>query len=385
MHGSTPIVPPGGTIGLIGGGHMARLAALAARALGYKVRVLAPPGDEGCAGVADAVLHARLDDADAAAALARDCDVVTAVAEHASTAALQAAAAFAPVRPDPVVTGVAADRALERRWLASRGFTLGPWKEARDEAQLLRAFVELETPCYVKPRLRADEAHRPILVTSAEQASSAWQALGRRPCVVESVLDVDRELCVLVARTPSGEDVTFPPAVGHRSRTELLWSAIPDDLPESLSAKAQSLAGYVARRLRIEGLLAVELFLLRDGRLVVNELVAGPHDAYHVAEAACATSQAEQLVRAVCGLPLGATDAQRPAAAAFITGELWRDGRAPRFEEALEVSGVRLVLYGRAPEAGRKMGHYLATGPTAAEASDRVLRARRGVMGAARR
>lgn len=359
---------------------MTRLVALAARALGYRVQVLAPPGDDGCAGIADRLLHADPDDADAAAALARACDVVTAVAEHAPTAALQAAAAFAPVRPDPVVVGIARDRALERQWLDSRGFTLGPWKDARDEAQLVRAFTELESPCYVKPRLREDEAHRPIIVTSIDEASAAWRDLGGRPCVIESALDIDRELCVLVARTAGGDDVTYPPVVGHREDTELLWSALPDDLPDAMSTKARTLAGYVARRLRIEGLLAVELFLLTDGRLVVNELVAGPHDTYHVAEVACGTSQAEQLVRAVCGLPLGETAAERPAAAAFVTGDWWRDGRAPRLEEALEIPGVRLVLYGRVPEPGRKMGHFVASGSTAQLAADSVLRARRVVM-----
>lgn len=161
----------------------------------------------------------------------------------------------------------------------------------------------------------------------------------------------------------------YPAALNHHERQVLDWSVIPGPLPPPIVAQAADLASALADAIALEGLLAVEMFLLRDGRLLVNELAPRPHNSFHETEAACATSQFEQLVRAVCDLPLGETTVLRPAAIVNLFGELWLGMKPPRFDVALSVPGTRLHLYGkRVARAGRKMGHLSAIGASAQEA-----------------
>ena len=193
------------------------------------------------------------------------------------------------------------------------------------------------------------------------------------------------ELSVMVARSPSGEVKAFPPATNHHVRQILEWSVIPLLLPHEaagvdaakLEHEARELALGIARAFSLEGLLAVEMFLTRDGRLLVNELAPRPHNSYHSSERACVTSQFEQMVRAVCDLPLGETDVVIPAAIVNLLGDVWLAGREPDWEAALAVPGVRLHLYEKqVPKPGRKMGHLSAIGATSEEAVARVLEAK---------
>jgi len=373
-------VRPGGTLGIIGGGPMARQVALAAHAFGYRPRVLAPEDDTACTGIAEVLFHGSAMEPRLAAAFAAECDVVTAIAEQTPPDALHAAAALAPVRPGPTLVALAQDRARERAWLERRGLQLGPWGVAADAAQFRRLVEHLGFPCFVKPRRRLDRATRPAQVSSADEAEAAWHGLGERPCVVEAALPIDLELCVLVARAPGGIAVAYPPAVGCRSRTELIWSAMPGDVPPRMAQKAQSLAAYVASRLELEGLLAVEMFVLHDGRLVVNELVPCPHQLYHAADVACGTSQAEQLVRAVCGLPLGAVAVTQPAAMSPLTDDWWDGATAAQLADALRVPGVRLHLFDASQQGpADPRGHLIAAAASSGDAVERVLRARRHV------
>jgi 5-(carboxyamino)imidazole ribonucleotide synthase len=188
---------------------------------------------------------------------------------------------------------------------------------------------------------------------------------------------------VMVARRPSGELRVFPAALNQHERQILSWSVIPAPLPKHVTRDAAEIARGIAERFQLEGLLAVELFLLRDGRLLVNELAPRPHNSYHESEVACSTSQFEQLVRAVCDLPLGDTRALRPGAIYNLFGELWDNG-VPPWERALTLPGVRLHLYGkRGARPGRKMGHLSVTGVTPEEAVERV-RAAASALGAPR-
>jgi 5-(carboxyamino)imidazole ribonucleotide synthase len=191
--------------------------------------------------------------------------------------------------------------------------------------------------------------------------------------VAEQALDLALELSVLVARRTTGDVVVYPPAVNHHERQVLAWSVLPGEIAPAVAREARSIASGIAEALRLEGILVVEMFLLRDGRLLVNELAPRPHNSYHASELACPTSQFEQLVRAVCNLPLGAADPVRPAAIVNLFGDLWIGGRTPNFAAALTVPESRLVLYGKhEARPGRKMGHLAAGAESPQQALQRV-------------
>jgi len=204
-------------------------------------------------------------------------------------------------------------------------------------------------------------------------AAASFQSLGQRESVAEQSLDLALELSVLVARRPSGDVVVYPAAVNHHEHQVLAWSVLPGELPPDVAAAAQGIARGIAESLRLEGILAVEMFLLRDGRLLVNELAPRPHNSYHASEIASVTSQFEQLVRAACDLPLGETRTVQPAAIVNLFGHLWLTDRAPDFAAALAVPEVRLFLYGKhGAKPGRKMGHLAASGASPSEALRRA-------------
>jgi 5-(carboxyamino)imidazole ribonucleotide synthase len=182
----------------------------------------------------------------------------------------------------------------------------------------------------------------------------------------------------MIARRPEGETATYPPALNHHEAGQLEWSVIPAPVPAALTREATVMGIAIAKQLDVVGLLAVEMFVTRNGQLLVNELAPRPHNSFHHTVEACVTSQFEQLVRAVCDLPLGTTDIVRPAAIANILGDIWRDGRPPDFSAALSVPGTRLHLYGkREPRPARKMGHLAAVGGTPEEALARVTESAR--------
>jgi 5-(carboxyamino)imidazole ribonucleotide synthase len=185
----------------------------------------------------------------------------------------------------------------------------------------------------------------------------------------------------LVARSPTGEVKVYPAAWNHHEEQILAWSVMPAPLSDTMAAQARAIAESIADTFHLEGILAVEMFCTTDGRLLVNELAPRPHNSYHASERACPTSQFEQLVRAICCLPLGDVDVVQPAAIANLLGDLWIDDagqpREPHFDGALAVPGVRLHLYEKLkPRRGRKMGHLSAVGRTTEEAVELVLRAK---------
>ena len=208
-------------------------------------------------------------------------------------------------------------------------------------------------------------------------ADAAWKSLGGRAAVAEQALDLELELSVMVARRASGEVVVYPPALNHHERQILAWSVLPGDLDPAVAREARDLARAIAERFSLEGILAVEMFLTRDGRLLVNELAPRPHNSYHATELACPTSQFEQLVRAVCDLPLGVAEPARPAAIVNLFGDLWQNDRTPDFASALSVAGTRLVSLREARR--RALAARWAISPPSvtrpADALDRVRRA----------
>ncbi len=182
-----------------------------------------------------------------------------------------------------------------------------------------------------------------------DEIRGAWEALGERAGVAEKAVELEREISVLVARAPNGEVKVYPPAWNHHEEQILAWSVIPAPIPSAMEAEARGIAEAIADTFQLEGILAVEMFCTKDGKLLVNELAPRPHNSYHASERACVTSQFEQLVRAVCDLPLGDVEVVQPAAIANLLGDVWLnpDGSAkePHFDAALAVPGVRLHLY----------------------------------------
>lgn len=368
------LIRPGGTIGIVGNDTMAQSLSGVAREMGYRVKVIG--GDEVERPSVDARLQravgtrARM----AAAAAARECDVVTIACEDTPRGLLDEAARHVPVRPGPLQISISQDRSAEREWLESAGFDIAPWRAAESRDQMVAAVSELGGSCYVKPRVRQRAESRPILVTSPREVVSAWYALRGVPTVIERLVPIDIELTILVARGLDGSVNAFPPALSVREHGELACSVVPGPMSPQLARKALELASYMARKLRIEGLLAVEMFLLRDGRLITNEIVPAPHPAFIGTEVSCATGQFEQLVRAITGLPLGATSLVRPTATVPLRMEQGATSETLDVRRALEVSGTRTLLHGPGQPANARglVGHLYAVGNSPGDAVRRA-------------
>ncbi len=381
-----PILP-GATIGIFGGGQLGRMTAMAARSMGYRIQVLDP--DPACPArfVVDGCIEAGWDDSREAANLARGCDVVTLEIEQISPASMEAAACFAPVRPGGAMLAIIQDRIEQKNWLRKHGFPVGEYRAVRSMDDLRTAISELGGRCFCKSATGGYDGRGQGKVgfnpeaSAEDEVRSAWAALGEDAGVAEKAIELEREISVLVARAPNGEVKVYPAAWNHHEEQILAWSVMPAPLSVAMATEAKELAEAIADTFQLEGVLAVEMFCTKDGKLLVNELAPRPHNSYHASVRACLTSQFEQLVRAVCDLPLGAVDVVQPAAIANLLGDLWlgsdNAAREPHFDRALAVPGVRLHLYEKhRPRKGRKMGHLSAVGATADEAVELVLQAK---------
>jgi 5-(carboxyamino)imidazole ribonucleotide synthase len=369
---------PGATIGILGGGQLGRMTAMAARSLGYRVQVMDP--DPSCPArfVVDACFEGSWNDAKAAANLARGCDVVTLEIEQISLESLRAAQRYAPVRPGEALLAIIQDRIAQKEWLAAHQFPVGPFRSVRSLDNMRAALDAFGHNCFVKSARGGYDGRSQLRITprGGESAELAWRALGQHPSIAEQAIALEREISVLVARSPSGDLKSFPSATNHHENQILAWSVIPSSIPVAMELEAQRIACSLAEQLSLEGILAVEMFVTQGGTLLINELAPRPHNSYHASERSCVISQFEQHVRAVCDLPLGNTDVLRPAAIANLLGDAWADGE-PRFDRALEVDGVRLHLYEKhTARPGRKMGHLSAIGDTPEDAVKRVLEAK---------
>ena len=372
----TPVLP-GATIGIFGGGQLGRMMTLAARVLGYHVIILDPDPKCAAGAVADRVIAASFDDVEAATELARACDVITIEIEKIGADAMAAASAIVPVRPGGHVLHIIQDRARQKRWLDEHDVPLGPFWVAETAEQLGLAMRSAGAHAFVKSSFGGYDGRGQARTAPGDDAEKVWSSLGASTCVVEKALDLEGEISVMVARRPDGSCATFPPALNHHVNGVLDWSVLPAPIPADVAREGARIARGIAEQMDVVGLLAVEMFLLRDGQLVVNELAPRPHNSFHHTELASLTSQFEQGIRAVCDLPLGNTESIRPAAIANLFGDLWlQGGGVPRWEQALALPGVRIHLYGKSPRPGRKMGHVGAVGSTAEEAVAQAVDAR---------
>jgi len=378
----TDAVGPGGLLAILGGGQLGRMLAMAARTMGYRVRVMDPEPCCPASFIADETIVGRWDDVDAARRLAAGADAVTLEIEQIGVDALSTVAALASLRPGVEPVRILQDKTLQKPWLAENGFPVGPFRVVRTELELRQAVAELDERVYLKigrggydgrgqARIGVDEPPK------EDTVATAWSSLGGRPAVAEQALDLGCEISVMAARSPAGEVRTYPAARNHHENQILAWSVLPAGVPRELEERAEELAAAMIAKLCIEGLLCIEFFVTRQGELFVNELAPRPHNSYHESERGSVTSQFEQAVRAVCNLPLGSTELSTPCAIVNLLGDVWLHGE-PNFLAALAVPGVRLHLYEKhTPRVGRKMGHLSSVGASAEEALERVLEAKR--------
>lgn len=355
------VLYPGATIGVFGGGQLARMLALEARRMGYRIIVVDPDPTCPAAQVSDGVVVGAMDDVEAAETLARQCDVVTLDNEHIPVEVLERAARFTPVRPSPAVLGVVQDRLAQRRFLERHDTAQVRYAAVDDLESLRAAAATVGLPGVLKTRRFGYDGKGQVRIDRVEDIPSAWEAIGQAPAVLESFAPFDKEISVLLSRNLQG-NIAFHPVAENVHRNHILWTTrVPARISPQVVTNAQQIGRHIAEAFDYVGMLAIELFLMRDGSLLVNEIAPRTHNSGHFSLGACETSQFEQHVRAICGLALGDGSLLRPAVMLNILGDLWRNG-APSFAAVLSQPNAHLHLYGkRQAYPGRKMGHILVS------------------------
>jgi 5-(carboxyamino)imidazole ribonucleotide synthase len=370
------VILPGSTIGVLGSGQLGRMLAIAARRMGYRVHTLSPGEDTPTGQVADAEITADYEDLDAIRAFARGVDVVTFEFENVSTEAAHAAAEIVPVRPSGSALHVTQQRAREKAFLADRGFPVAPFAKVNTVDELAVALGLVGLPAIVKTAAFGYDGKGQHRIDRVEDAEQVWSLVGHQDAILECLIDFSHELSVVAARGLDGRIAHFG-ALENIHRQHILDITIaPARVPPSVAAEAVRLTSAILEELDYVGVLCIELFLTCDGQLLINEIAPRPHNSGHFTFDACVTSQFEQQVRAVCGLPLGSTTQMRPAAMANLLGDLWVNGE-PDWAAALATPDVKLHLYGKTEaRLGRKMGHLTAMADTPDAALGKVLAAR---------
>jgi 5-(carboxyamino)imidazole ribonucleotide synthase len=376
------VIPPGSTVGVLGSGQLGRMFAIAARRMGYRVHTLSPDYDTPTGQVADREVQAAYDDLDAVRDFARGVDVVTFEFENVSAAATEAAAGYAPVRPAGAVLHTTQHRLREKGFLAGAGFPVVPFAPVRSLDDLRAALATLGTPAVLKTAGWGYDGKGQVKIAGPQEVGSAWQAIGGQEAILEAFVDFDREVSVVAARGLDGDFAHFGVIENRHHRHILDLSTAPAAVAPAVQREAVEIARGILEALGVVGVLCVEMFLTRDGRLLINELAPRPHNSGHLTFDACVTSQFEQQLRAICGLPLGSPELLRPAAMANLLGDLWARGE-PDWAAACAFGDVKLHLYGKAAaRPGRKMGHLTALATTVEEARERVMAARAALTGA---
>ena len=370
-----PILP-GAAVGVLGSGQLGRMFALAARRMGYRVHTLSPDADTPTGQVADLEVDADYDDLDAVRAFARGVDVITFEFENVPTEAADAAAAIVPVRPTGHALHVTQQRAREKAYLALKGVPVAPFEAVSSVEELTAAVGRIGTPAILKTASFGYDGKGQHRITSSTDLAQTWALVGHQAAILERVVDFVLEFSIVAARGLDGAFVHYD-AIENAHRHHILdVSVTPARMPARAVDDAVAVTRAIMDDLLYVGVLCVEFFLTADHRVLVNEIAPRPHNSGHLTIDAHATSQFEQQVRAVCGLPLGQTTLIRPAAMANLLGDLWAHGE-PRWDAALALPDVKLHLYGkRDPRPGRKMGHLTALAGSADAARDHVIAAR---------
>lgn len=351
-----PAILPGQTLGILGGGQLGKMIAIEARRLGYRVKVLDPDPACPAAEVAE-VIQGAWSDPTAALELAMGCDVVTLETEHVPYAVLAAVEHIRPLRPSAEVLRTIQDRFNQRHFLHRHDLPQTAWANIESLDELRLALPRIGVPAILKRRTGGYDGRAQVRLFAPEEAEAAWHALGESPCILEAFVAFAAELSVVLARSIEGEIRFYATAENVHAHGILHTTVAPARFAPAIRMRAEELATRAAVALQLVGVLTVEFFLTRNDALLINEMAPRVHNSGHVTLGACATSQFEQQLRAVCGLPLGSQHQTAPAAMVNLLGDLWARGE-PDFMPVLAEPRAHLHLYGkRSARPGRKMGH----------------------------
>lgn len=354
---------PGATLGVLGGGQLGRMFTLAARVMGYKVVVLDPDPQSPAGQVADIHLKAAYTDAAALLHMGGICQAVTTEFENVPAQSLEMLARKCFVAPSAEAVSIAQDRLLEKTRAREFGCDTAPFADIEDEGFLVRAWTQIDGPALLKTRRLGYDGKGQMRVDSLDDLVAAYDHLGRVPCLLEARLQLSQEVSVVLARNALGEIAFFPVAENRHRDGILDVSIVPARVPETLAAQARDMAAHLAEGLAYVGVMAVEFFILADGRIIFNEMAPRPHNSGHYTLDACLADQFQQQVRALAGLPLGDPRLLTPVVMVNILGDIWRP--EPAWDKLLAHPGVQLHLYGKSEaRPGRKMGHYNCLAPT---------------------
>jgi 5-(carboxyamino)imidazole ribonucleotide synthase len=359
------VIKPGGTIGVLGGGQLGRMLALAGRNMGYRLVTLDPAEDAPCGQVADEQIQADYGDVEAARKLAARSDVITYEFENVDAHVTNMLMNESYVPQGSQLLYTTQHRLREKRAIEAAGVPVAPYAEIKSAAELKDAVLRFGTPCVLKTATGGYDGKGQWVIRSVDEVEEAYETLSRAKTelVLEQFIHFDKELSVIAARSPRGEVKAFPAAENIHVHNILHQSIVPARIPTEVQQEAEKLAIRIAESLGVIGLIAVELFFTKDGQLYVNELAPRPHNSGHYTMEACRTSQFEQHVRAICNLPLGSTELMSPVVMVNLLGEhiepLQEQIDQPGFleDENLGVS-AKVHLYGkREAVEKRKMGH----------------------------
>jgi 5-(carboxyamino)imidazole ribonucleotide synthase len=372
---TSPILP-GSTIGVLGSGQLGRMFAIAARRMGYRVHTFSPETDTPTGQVADVEVQASYEDLNAVREFTRHVDVVTFEFENIPVTTVGAVAERVSVRPSGAVLHTSQHRLREKTFLARGGFPVTPFRPVSSLADLQAGVLDLGLPAVLKTAGFGYDGKGQAKVTSFSEGEAALLALEGQEAILEAFVDFEREVSVVAARGLDGTFAHYGVVENAHCHHILDVSVAPAMVSPKIAEEAVTMTRAILEALDVVGVLCVEFFLARDGKLLVNELAPRPHNSGHLTVDACVTSQFEQQLRAVCGLPLGSTEQYRPAAMANLLGDLWK-GNEPDWQVACAFPEVKLHLYGKlVPRPGRKMGHLTALAANAGAAAKLVCAAR---------
>ena len=383
------VLMPGATIGIFGGGQLGRMIAMAARAMDYRTVSLDPATDCPASQVTDHHIAAPYDDADAARELALRSDVVTYEFENVDATAIERIAELKPVHPSPSVLRVCQDRQIEKTTLRDIGVPVPNFKIVFTEDDAKVAIQDIGAPTVMKTTRWGYDGKGQRVVGNPKDAGAAFVALGgsdAEPVIVEARVDFALEVSAICARDHNGETQTFPLSENIHVNGILDTSIVPARFHEDLKRKAASIAERIAINLNVVGLIAVEMFVTKNGEVLVNELAPRPHNSGHYTIEGCETSQFEQLTRILAGMPLGNSALRSPTVMVNLLGDVWEatDGN-PDWRAVLGAQNSHLHLYGKSEyRRGRKMGHITVTSETVETALNRAVASRQVAMRASK-
>jgi 5-(carboxyamino)imidazole ribonucleotide synthase len=354
---------------MLGGGQLGRMFTIAARNMGYKVVVLEPDAASPAGQLADQHIIAAYDDESALGQLVKLCDVITTEFENIPADVLHKLSKECLVYPSAAAVEKAQDRIIEKEFILSCGLLPVPYGVINTTSDIATAVKDLTFPAILKTVRFGYDGKGQQTVDSSEAVEAAFKATGQVACVLEQRIDLDCEVSVILGRNQQGETECFPVAENIHKDGILHQSLVPARVTDNIATAAQAAAKRMADKLDYIGVMAVEFFVSNKGELLVNEMAPRTHNSGHYTLDACITSQFEQQVRMVCGLPFGATSLLSPVVMTNMLGDLWGDGGQPHWDKLLESAASKLHLYGKKEaRVGRKMGHFCTLSDTVEDA-----------------